>query len=231
MFLNYYSSMIILIPAIIFAMFAQGAVKRNFEKYSKVRNRRNISGAEAARRVLNQNGLSEVQINKIAGNLTDNYNPRSRTLNLSAKVYDDKTISSVSIACHEVGHAIQHANNYIPLMIRNGIVPVVNLASKASWPLIFIGIILSTRNEIGGLLFNIGVVTFIVVILFHLITLPVELNASSRAISQMQELYLVDEEEIGGSRKVLRAAAMTYVAALAVAAANLIRILAIRGNR
>ncbi len=116
-------------------------------------------------------------------------------------------------------------------MIRNGIVPVVNLASKASWPLIFVGIILSTRNEIGGLLFNIGVITFIVVILFHLITLPVELNASNRAINQMKELYLIDEEEIGGSKKVLRAAAMTYVAALAVAAANLIRILAIRGNR
>lgn len=231
MFLNYYSSMIILIPAIIFAMFAQGAVKRNYEKYSKVRNKRNISGAEAARRVLNQNGLTEIQINKIAGNLTDNYNPRNRTLNLSTKVYDDKTISSVSIACHEVGHAIQHANNYIPLMIRNGIVPVVNLASKASWPLIFVGIILSTRNEIGGLLFNIGVITFIVVILFHLITLPVELNASNRATNQMKELYLIDEEEIGGSKKVLRAAAMTYVAALAVAAANLIRILAIRGNR
>ncbi|MBK5253773.1 MAG: zinc metallopeptidase [Peptostreptococcaceae bacterium] len=231
MFLNYYSSMIFLIPAIIFAMAAQGAVKRNFEKYSKIRNQRNLSGAEAARRVLDQNGLSSIQINKISGNLTDNYNPRNKTLNLSSKVYEDKTISSVSIACHEVGHAIQHANNYVPLMLRNGIVPVVNIASKASWPLIFIGIILSTRNEIGGMLFNIGVITFIVVIIFHLITLPVELNASNRAIRQMEELYIVDEIEIKGSKKVLRAAAMTYVAALAVAAANLIRILAIRGSR
>jgi len=231
MFLTYYSSMIILIPAMILAMVAQASVKNNFAKYSKIRNMRNISGAEAARRVLDSNGLNSVVINKVPGNLSDNYNPRKRTLNLSQEVYDGRTISAVSVACHEVGHALQHSNNYIPLTLRNSIVPVVSFASSASWPLIIIGIVMSTQSVMGGMLFDIGIITFAVVVAFHLITLPVELNASSRAIDKMQELYIVTDDEIKGSKKVLRAAAMTYVAALAVAAANLIRLLLIRGNR
>jgi len=231
MFLTYYSSMIILIPAIIFAMVAQASVKKSFAKYSKVRNMRNLSGAEAARRVLDANGLNDVVINKVPGNLSDNYNPKNRTLNLSQEVYNGKTISAISVACHEVGHAIQHSRNYLPLTLRNSVVPVVSFASSASWPLIFIGIIMSTQSVMGGMLFDIGIITFAVVVAFHLITLPVELNASSRAINQMEESYIVTGEEINGSKKVLRAAAMTYVAALAVAAANLIRLLLIRGNR
>jgi len=223
--------MIILIPAIIFAMVAQASVKKSFAKYSKVRNMRNLSGAEAARRVLDANGLNDVVINKVPGNLSDNYNPKNRTLNLSQEVYNGKTISAVSVACHEVGHAIQHSRNYLPLTLRNSVVPVVSFASSASWPLIFIGIIMSTQSVMGGMLFDIGIITFAVVVAFHLITLPVELNASSRAINQMEESYIVTGEEINGSKKVLRAAAMTYVAALAVAAANLIRLLLIRGNR
>ena len=231
MFLDYYSSMIILIPAIVFAMIAQASVKNNFAKYSKIRNYRNMSGAEAARRILDKNGLNTVVINRVPGNLSDNYNPTSRTLNLSQEVYDGKSISSVSVACHEVGHAIQHSKNYIPLKLRNSIVPAVNFASSAAWPLILLGIIMSSQSVMGGVLFNIGVITFMVVVAFHLITLPVELNASSRAIGEMREAYIITDEEITGAKKVLRAAAMTYVAALAVAVANLVRILLIRGNR
>jgi hypothetical protein len=231
MFLDYYSSMIILIPAIIFAMVAQASVKNNFAKYSKIRNYRNMSGAEAARRILDKNGLNTVVINRVPGNLSDNYNPANRTLNLSQEVYDGKSISSVSVACHEVGHAIQHSKNYIPLKLRNSIVPAVNFASSAAWPLIILGIIMSSQSVMGGVLFNIGVITFMVVVAFHLVTLPVELNASSRAIGEMREAYIITDEEITGAKKVLRAAAMTYVAALAVAVANLVRILLIRGNR
>ena len=190
-----------------------------------------MSGAEAARRILDKNGLSTIKINRVPGNLSDNYNPANRTLNLSQEVYDGKSISSVSVACHEVGHAIQHSKNYIPLKLRNSIVPAVNFASSAAWPLIILGIIMSSQSVMGGVLFNIGVITFMVVVAFHLITLPVELNASSRAIGEMREAYIITDEENTGAKKVLSAAAMTYVAALAVAVANLVRILLIRGNR
>ncbi|MGC2872709.1 zinc metallopeptidase [Ihubacter sp. rT4E-8] len=232
----YDTSIIILIPAMIFALWAQAAVKSNFSRYSKVRNQIGLTGAQAARRVLDANGLYDVQIQQIKGSLTDNYNPRNRTLNLSQDVYGVGSIAAVSVACHEAGHALQHAGGYVPLKVRNGIVPVVNLVSHLTWPLILIGIILlGTGNSeswyMGNLLFNIGVIAFVCIVAFHLITLPVEFNASNRAIDQMQELGLVAQDDLRGSKKVLRAAAMTYVAALAVAVANLLRILAIRGRR
>lgn len=232
----YDSSFIILIPAMILAMMAQGMVKSAFNRYSGVRNQRSITGAEAARKVLDANGLYDVTIQPIGGSMTDNYNPRTRVLSLSQTVYNVNSVAAVSVACHEAGHALQHARGYVPLKVRNGIVPVVNLASKLTWPLIIIGIMLlgaggGEMGYMGNMLFNIGALGFVGVILFHLITLPVELNASRRAINQMEELGLVADEDIPGSKKVLRAAAMTYVAALAVAVANLLRILAIRGRR
>ncbi len=232
----YDTSIIILIPAMIFALWAQSHVKRSFSKYSRVRNRRGLTGAQAARRVLDANGLYDVQIRQIRGSLTDNYNPKNRTLSLSQDVCNVSSVAAVSVACHEAGHAIQHARGYVPLKIRNGIVPVVNLVSRLTWPLILIGIVLLGAGSgdswyMGNLLFNIGVLTFVCVIVFHLITLPVEFNASSRALDQMEELGLVAGEDLAGSKKVLRAAAMTYVAALAMAAANLLRILALRGRR
>jgi Predicted Zn-dependent protease len=224
-------TIIILIPAIIFVMVAQGMVKSAFSRYSRVRNRNGITGQQAARRVLDNNGLSDVAIVPISGSLTDNYDPGSRTLHLSADVYQTDSVSAVSVACHEAGHAIQHATGYAPLKIRNGIVPVVNFASSMSWILIIIGIFLlfsGSYSAVGNTVFDIGVVAFIIVILFHLITLPVEMNASHRAIQQIETLSLVAPEDMVGARKVLRAAAMTYVAALALAVANLLRILAIR---
>lgn len=231
----YDASMIILIPAMIFALFAQSRVKSAFNRYSKVRNQKNLTGAQAARRMLDYNGLHDVQINAIGGSLTDNYDPRHRVLNLSQSVYGVNSVAAVSVACHEAGHALQHAKGYAPLKIRNSIVPVVNFASRLTWPMIFIGILLLGAGNyemtlFGNMLFNIGVLAFAAIVAFHAVTLPVEFDASNRAIKKMEELGLVAEEDIPGSKKVLRAAALTYVAALATAVANLLRILAIRGR-
>ena len=230
--MTYYGSMIILIPAIIFTMYAQSKVNSNFRRYSNIRNARNMTGAEAARRMLDANGLTNVQIEQIRGSLTDHYDPRKRVLRLSQSVYGVNSIAAVSVACHEAGHAVQHAESYKPLKIRNSIVPLVNFASSLTWPLVILGImLLANGSYMGDLLFNIGVITMLAVILFHTVTLPVEFNASSRALRQMDDLGIITEEENNGASKVLRAAAMTYVAALATAIANLLRILAMRGSR
>lgn len=230
--MTYYGSMIILIPAIIFTMYAQSKVNSNFRRYSNIRNARNMTGAEAARRMLDANGLTNVQIEQIRGSLTDHYDPRKRVLRLSQSVYGVNSIAAVSVACHEAGHAVQHAESYKPLKIRNSIVPLVNFASSLTWPLVILGILLLANGSyMGDLLFNIGVITMLAVILFHTVTLPVEFNASSRALRQMDDLGIITEEENKGASKVLRAAAMTYVAALATAIANLLRILAMRGSR
>ena len=212
-------------------MIAQAKVNSNFRKYSKVRNNKGITGAEAARTVLDANGLNDVRIEKINGNLTDHYDPRKRVLRLSQSVYGVNSVAAVSVACHEAGHAIQHATSYAPLKIRNSIVPIVNIASSLSWILIIVGIgLLYTNYYMGDLLFNIGVIAFVTVIAFHAITLPVEFDASRRALKQMEMQNIIDEEEDRGAKKVLGAAAMTYVASLTVAIANLLRILALRGR-
>lgn len=226
---------ILLVPAIIFTLIAQARVNSAFRKYSRVRNRKNLTGAEAARRMLDYNGLQNVRINAIGGNLTDHYNPRNRTLNLSQSVYGVNSVAAVSVACHEAGHALQHANGYAPLRLRNSIVPVVNFASRLAWPMILIGVLLLgvgsyEMGYFGMLLLDFGIIAFAGVVVFHAVTLPVEFNASRRAIDKMEELGLVAAEDIPGSKKVLRAAALTYVAALATAVANLLRILAIRGR-
>lgn len=225
-------SYVLLLIAIIFTFVAQGKVSSAFNKYSRVPNKRGITGAEAARMVLDQNGLEGVEIRLVNGNLTDNYNPKNKTLNLSQSVYGSSSVAAVSVACHEVGHAIQHAKGYTPLVIRNSIFPVVRFGSAITWPLVIVGIILLSVGswELGNMLFNIGLIAFLFVIAFHLVTLPVEFNASSRAIEELQLYNIVDASEVKGSKKVLSAAALTYVAALAVAIANLLRILAIRGN-
>ena len=232
MWWGYYTSYYLLIPAILFTFYAQAKVSSNFKRYSKVRNDRNLTGAQAARMVLDANGLRDVHIETVRGSLNDHYDPRGRVLRLSETVCNVNSIAAVSVACHEAGHALQHAQNYVPLKIRNGIVPVVNLASNLCWPLAIIGIILlGNGSYIGDTLFNIAVIAMLAVILFHAVTLPVEFNASRRALQQMEELGIVDDMELPGAKKVLRAAAMTYVAALATAIANLLRLLAIRGNR
>lgn len=230
--MGYYGSMIVLIPAMIFTMIVQGRIKRAYSRYSQVENSRRLTGAQAARMMLDANGLSGVPINILNGgdDLNNYFDPRRNSVNLSQAVYHTDSIAAMCIACHEVGHAIQHATNYAPVRIRNGIVPLVNLTSTFSWPLIMLGLIFSTSSRYGSLLFNLGALCFVFVILFHLVTLPVELNASNRALKQMTSIGMVSDFDYSGSRKVLHAAAMTYVAALATAVASLIRILLIRGS-
>lgn len=229
--MGYSMSTLIFFVAVIFTMYAQSKVNSAFRRYSRVRNERGFTGAEAARRVLDANGLNDVAIEHVRGSLTDHYDPRKRVLRLSESVYGVQSIAAVSVACHEAGHAIQHAENYSPLSIRNSIFPVVNFASRFCWILIIMGLVFSaTNNYLGNMIFNIGVIFFVAVIAFHAITLPVEFNASSRAIDQMEMQGVIVSEERSGAKKVLSAAAMTYVASLAVAIANLLRILAMRGR-
>ena len=217
---------IVLIPAVIFAFYAQMKVNSAYSRYSRVRNRRGITGAQAARMILDANGLSDVRIEITKGRLSDHYDPKKRVMRLSPEVYGNPSIASVSIAAHESGHAVQHGESYMPLKIRNAIVPVVNIASYMAWPLLIIGLLMGQGT--GTLIFDIGVLFFLGVIVFHAITLPVELNASKRAIAQLSSLGIVYPEETAGSKKVLSTAALTYVAALATAILNLVRILMLR---
>lgn len=223
---------IILIPAIIFTLYAQSKVKSAYRKYLRVANRRGITGRQAARIILDRNGLEHVNIELVPGTLTDHYDPSKDIMRLSDQVYNGTSIASVSIAAHESGHAIQDGTAYGFLRFRNAIAPAVNLVSAASWPLLIIGLIIIWQGNIatGNFIFNIGIIFFALVVLFHTVTLPVEFNASRRAIRQLVELNIIDEAESRGARKVLSAAAMTYVAALATAIANLVRILMIRGR-
>ena len=232
MYYYYDYTWIVLLPAIIFTFICQANINSAYRTYSRVENSRRITGYEAARAMMDANGLSNVQVNILNGSSLNNfYDPRNKTLNLSREVYGTDSIASICIACHEVGHAIQDAQHYAPLAFRNGIVPVVNLTQTLSWPLIIFGMLLSYSSPYGSLLFTIGVFCFLFVILFHLVTLPVEFNASNRALEQLRVLGLVNEEDYIGSRKVLKAAAMTYVAALATAVANLLRILLMANRR
>ena len=221
---------IILIPAIIFTMYAQAKVKGAYRKYLQVPCRRRITGRQAARMILDSNGLGHVPIEMTAGTLTDHYDPSRDIMRLSEQVYNGTSIAAVSIAEHESGHAIQDGTAYGFLKFRNAIAPAVNLVSTVSWPLILIGLVIIWQGNVtaGNMIFDIGIIFFAVVVLFHTVTLPVEVNASRRAITQLVELGIIDETESKGSRKVLSAAAMTYVAALATAVANLVRILLIR---
>ena len=223
----------VLIPAILFTMITQARINKAYRTYSQVPVSTGVTGAEAARAMMDANGLTGVAINILNGSnsLVNYYDPKTKSLNLSREVYGSRSVSSVCIACHEVGHAIQDATHYAPLALRNGIVPVVNLTQMVSWPLIFFGLIISAASPYGSLLFLIGVICFLFVIFFHLITLPVEFNASNRALANLRELHLVNEEDYIGSRTVLRAAAMTYVAALATAVASLLRVFVIAGRR
>lgn len=225
-------TIIILVPAMIFALYAQSKVSRAYNKYLRVGNRRGITGREAARMILDANGLYHVPIEMTPGTLTDHYDPRNDVMRLSSQVYNGMSVASVSIAAHESGHAIQDGTAYGFLKFRNAIAPVVNLVSAASWPLLIIGLVIIWQGNVstGNFIFDLGIIFFAVVVLFHTVTLPVEINASKRAIRQLVDLNIIDMSEAKGAKKVLSAAAMTYVAALATAVANLVRILLIRGR-
>ena len=225
-------TIIILIPAMIFAFYAQTKVSRAYNNYAKVGNRNRITGAQAARTILDANGLSDIPIEITAGRLSDHYDPKKKVMRLSPQVYNDASIASVAIAAHESGHAIQHDESYTPLKIRNLIAMPVSLISWLSWPLLIVGILIIQMGYYsqGNLIFNIGIFAFAGVVIFHSVTLPVEFNASKRAIALLVDQGIIYPEEAGGAKKVLSAAAMTYLAALAVAVANLIRLLLIRGR-
>lgn len=220
-------TMIILIPALLLSMYAQSKIQSEYSKYSRVRAQRGLTGAQAARTILNDNGLSDVNIELIGGRLSDHYDPRTRVLRLSNEVYNGSTIASNAIAAHEVGHAIQHAKAYTPLRIRNAIVPVVNIASRAAMPLIFIGLFFAQFQN----LLSIGIILFSGSVLFQLVTLPVEFDASSRALKQLSGAGILVGAEVEEGRRVLSAAALTYVAAAAASVAQLLRLLLIRNSR
>ena len=223
-------TIILLIPAMIFAGVASAKVKSTFRKYSSVGNMRNPTGAQAARTLLDRNGLNHIRIEAVSGELTDHYDPEADVIRLSAPVCDKSSISAVGVACHEAGHAIQHANDYAPLRIRNAIIPVTNFGSKLSIPLVIIGIILAQFSEYLLMVAVVGVLAFCLCVIFQLVTLPTEFDASRRALQCIEEYGLLTDDERAGAKKVLTAAAMTYVAALAVAVAQLLRLLLIVAN-
>jgi len=222
------TTFLLLIPAMILAGWAQLRVSRNFSKYSKVMSRRARTGADIARELLRNNGIYDVEVDRGQGHLTDHYDPRSRRVVLSESVYDSTSIAAISVAAHEVGHAIQHSTGYVPLSLRSLIVPVASFGSRLAFPMLFIGMML---GEGGMFLIDLGILLFAGAVLFQIITLPVEFNASRRAIALLNDGMYLDEEEVRPARRVLSAAAMTYVAATFMALMQLLRMIAISGRR
>ncbi|MBL3593950.1 MAG: zinc metallopeptidase [Synergistaceae bacterium] len=215
---------LLLIPALLLAFWAQMKVKGAFERFSRVPSRRGIPAAEVARVLLDRHGLSNVPVRRVQGNLSDHYDPRDKTLHLSDTVYSSTSIAAIGVAAHEVGHAVQDRESYAPLRVRNAIVPVVNIGSGLAFPLFFIGLLLRTP-----LLMDLGIIFFLGVIVFHLVTLPTEFDASARALRLLSDTQILGSDEIGGARTVLNAAALTYVAASVMAVAQLVRLLLLRG--
>lgn len=222
----YDSTMIILLPAIIISALAQFKIKSSFSKYSKVNSANGYTGAQVARMLLDYDGLSHIPVEIVRGKLTDHYDPSKRIMRLSEDVYYGTSVAAIGVAAHETGHAIQHKEHYVPLKLRNAIVPAVNFSSNASWLLFFMGIILSISP-----LVNIGIVLFSAVVAFQLITLPVEFNASSRALKILESRNILYGNEIKGAKSVLSAAAMTYLSAALVAISQLIRLVLISRDR
>ena len=220
----------IVLPAVLLALMASARVKSTFKKYSRQLSASNISGAQAAQRVLYANGLTNTRIERIAGSLSDHYDPKENVIRLSQPVYDSTSTAAIGVACHEAGHALQYAQNYAPIKLRAAIIPATNLGSKLAIPLVILGIIMSYYAESFITIAYIGIVFFTVCVIFQLVTLPVEFNASHRALLAIEGQGILSESELKGSRKVLSAAAMTYVAALAVSLAQLLRLLILVGG-
>ena len=228
-YFSYYAdpTWIIILPALILTLWAQFKVNSTFNKYSGVRSMRGMTGADVARRILDLNGLRDVQVVHTPGNLTDHYDPRTNVVRLSDSVYGSSSVAAIGVAAHEVGHAVQHATGYAPIKARNAIVPVVNLCSSLAVPLFIMGLIFSSTT----FLMDIGIWLFAASVLFHVITLPVEINASRRAIATLDSNYILEGEEIKGAKRVLSAAAMTYVASAAMAVLQLLRLILVRNRR
>lgn len=225
------STYILVLPAIILAVIAQGKVSSTFNKYSRVPSRIGMTGAEAARRIMELNGIYDVSIERVAGNLTDHYDPSKKVLRLSDNVYSSSSIAAIGVAAHETGHAIQHARGYAPLSLRSIMVPAVNFGSRLFLPLILLGLLFSFSSAMGNSLITLGIILFGITVLFTLVTLPVEFNASKRAIACLSESRILYDDEVDGAKKVLSAAAMTYVASAAVAIAQFLRLVVLFGGR
>ena len=220
---------VMVLIGVVICMLASANVNRTFQKYSRIRSHSGMTGHEAAERLLHANGIYDVTVQRVAGNLTDHYDPRNKTLNLSDSTYASTSVAAIGVAAHECGHAVQHANGYAPLKIRGSLVPVANFGSTLAWPLILIGFLIQGNASV--LLINLGILLFSAAVLFQIVTLPVEFNASSRALKALETNGILYTEEVADTRKVLRAAALTYVASAASAILQLLRLILISGGR
>ena len=220
---------ILVLMGVVICLIASAKMNSTFSRYSRVRNHSGMTGRDAAEQILHREGLYDVRIEHISGNLTDHYDPRNKTLSLSDSVYGSTSVAAVGVAAHECGHAIQHQKNYAPLTIRGAIVPVANIGSTLAWPLILIGLFISSRS--GQALITAGIICFSLAVLFQIVTLPVEFNASRRAVRILGETGILGEQELGYTRKVLGAAALTYVAGAASAILQLLRLILLFGGR
>jgi len=223
--------LVLVLPCILLSLWASSNVNSTFKKYSKQYSSRRLTGAEAAQRVLMANGVRGVRIERVSGNLTDHYDPRTNVIRLSDNVYSNTSTAAIGVACHEAGHAVQYAENYAPIKLRAAIIPLTNFGSRIAMPLILAGILFSTLGVFSDTLVYLGIAAFGLSLVFQLITLPVEFNASRRALQAIEGANLLTEEEQRGAKKTLTAAALTYVAATAVALAQLLRLIAIFGGR
>ena len=222
--------LVLVLPCILFSLIASARVNSTFNRYSKQFSIRRITGAQAAQRVLSANGVNGVRIERVSGNLTDHFDPKTNVIRLSDSVYDSTSTAAIGVACHEAGHAVQYAQNYAPIKLRAAVIPATNLGSKLAMPLILIGVLLSASLEISYSLVYLGIACFGLSLVFQLITLPVEFNASRRAMRAIADVNMLTEEEQRGAKKTLTAAALTYVAATAVALSQLLRLLVIFGG-
>ena len=224
----YDSTYILVLIGVVISMIASAKLNSTYQRYSSVRSMCGLTGAEVAQKLLNNQGIYDVTVRRVAGNLTDHYDPRTKTVNLSDSVYGSTSIAAIGVAAHECGHAMQDASDYSPLRIRAALVPAANLGSSLAWPLILIGLLLGGG---GSTLAGIGILLFSLAVLFQLVTLPVEYNASHRAVTLLDSTGILSGQEVGQTRSVLSAAALTYVAAAAASILQLLRLLIIFGNR
>jgi len=223
--------LVLVLPCILFSLYASAKVNNTFKKYAGQLSRRRITGAEAAQRVLSANGVRGVRIERVSGNLTDHYDPKSNVIRLSEGVYGSTSTAAIGVACHEAGHAVQYAQEYAPIRLRAAIIPVTNFGSRLAMPLILLGILLSAFGYVSYGFVYLGIACFGLSLIFQLVTLPVEFNASRRALEAIESGELLTADELKGARKTLSAAAMTYVAATAVALAQLLRLVLLFGRR
>ena len=222
---------VLVLPCLILSLWASAKVNSTFKKYSRQGTLRGLTAQEAAMRVLSANGVSGVRIERVSGNLTDHYDPRANVIRLSDSVYDNTSTAAIGVACHEAGHAVQYAQDYAPIKLRAAIIPVTNIGSKLAIPLILLGILFSGLGQFSDTIIYIGIACFGLSVVFQFATLPVEFNASHRALQTIESTGILTEEEQKGARKTLTAAAMTYVAATATALAQLLRLIVLFGRR